>query len=181
LFLLSPRAYVNGIEIVDIAEEESELTIACLREALNVLRLTDSRRYRRLKQDLGRIAIVRAGGPDFAPEVNACLLRSRYVRDAGPGAIATSLIHEATHARLWRLGVGYAPRLRARVEKICVEEQIAFAKRLGDPFVLAQLEAKMQRPWWTPSQLHERRITALKQLGLPEWILRSLRSRVPRR
>ena len=102
----------------------------------------------------------------------ACVLRSRYVRESDPAAVAVTLVHEATHARLWRRGIRDDPCGRRRMEEICVKEQIAFAERLDNPDILNHLRGKLQRPWWTPAQLHERRITAWRHLGVPDWTLR---------
>lgn len=172
LFLLSPRAAIDGIEVIDVAEDQSKRTLVGVREALQVIQRVDPRRYARLRQDLHRIVVLKAGGPEFAPEVGACLLPSGYVRESNAAAVATTLVHEATHARLWRRGIGYGPDLRGRVERTCVKEQVAFAERLGDVHILSQLREKLQRPWWTPAQLHERRIAAWRQLGVPNWVLR---------
>jgi hypothetical protein len=172
LFLFSRRSVIDGIEVIDVAGEESERTIGSLRKALQLLETTDPGRYQRLRRDLRRIALLKAGGPEFAPEVRACVLRSRYVRESDPAGVAATLVHEAAHARLWRRGVRENSDSRPRVEEICVNEQIAFAERLGNPDMLNHLRDKLQRPWWTQAQLHERRITAWRHLGMPDWTLR---------
>lgn len=172
LFFLSPRVSLDGLEIVDVAEEDSARMLECLREALRVLERNDPRRYRRLKRDVRRIVVMKVGQPEYAAEVGACLLRSRYVREGGAAEVATTLVHEATHARLSSFGIGYGRTLRARVEAICVKEQIAFAERLGNVDILTHLRGKLQTPWWEPAQLHDRRVAALRELGVPEWALR---------
>lgn len=181
LLILSPRTALNGLEIVDVAEEETEQTIGALSEALQLIDMVDSRRYKRLERDLRRIILMRAGAPEFASEVGACMLRSRYVRENRSAVVATTLVHEATHARLWRSGIRYGPQLRGRVEAVCVGEQIAFAERLGDTEILAYLREKLQRPWWTREQLHERRLAAWRDLGLPEWAIRCFEKATPGR
>src|SRR2546427_9194317 len=40
--------------------------------------------------------------------------------------LASTLVHEATHARLDRLGFRYAAERRARIEGICFRREIAF-------------------------------------------------------
>ncbi|MFL5493649.1 MAG: hypothetical protein ACJ8DC_04605 [Gemmatimonadales bacterium] len=172
LLILSQRKKLDGIEVVDAAEEDGERTLERLRGALNVIEKGDPRRYQRLKRDLRRIVLVRAGDPEFASEIGACILRSGYVRESEPAALASTLVHEATHARLCRLGIGYGPALRARVEGICVREQIAFAERIGSVEILDHLRQKLDRPWWTRAQLQERRIVAWRNLGVPEWAVR---------
>ena len=47
-----------------------------------------------------------------------------------PELIASVIVHEATHARLRRHGIGYEEPIRARVEAACIRRQIAFTRRL---------------------------------------------------
>ena len=47
-----------------------------------------------------------------------------------PELIASVIVHEATHARLMRCGIGYEEELRARVEKVCLRRELAFAAKL---------------------------------------------------
>jgi hypothetical protein len=162
----------NGIEVIDVAEEHSDLTLERLAQALRLLQDVDRRRYERFRKNIKRIILVKAGGPEFASELNACVLRSGYLREGSPRAVATTLVHEAAHARLVRAGIGYGLSVRDRVELICVREQIAFAEKLGDEGILDHLRQKLQRPWWTPAQLRERRVEAWERLGVPRWMLR---------
>ena len=45
----------------------------------------------------------------FNHSLNACQLDERFVLDekSGPELIASVIVHEATHARLMRCGIGY--------------------------------------------------------------------------
>lgn len=49
-----------------------------------------------------------------------------------PAALATVLIHEATHARLSSAGILYTPNLRSEVESICVARELEFVLRLPE-------------------------------------------------
>jgi hypothetical protein len=172
LFSMSPRTWVDGIEVIDVAEEHSRETLEALLQVFDILARADPRRYKRLKLDMSRVALMKAGHPEFASEVGACLIRSRYVREGDPRRVATTLVHEATHARLHRLGISYGRGSRGRVEELCVKQEVLFAERLEDPQIVAQLREELRRPWWTPVELHRRRITAWRQLGVPEWAVR---------
>ena len=44
--------------------------------------------------------------------------------------IASVIVHEATHARMERCGIGYAEDQRARIETVCFRRELAFAVRL---------------------------------------------------
>lgn len=169
--LLSPRTVIDGIEVIDVAEVDGAGTLDGLRAALSVIADRDPRRFGRLRQDLRRIMLVKAGGPEYASEFDACILRSGYVREGTPAAVATTIVHEAAHARLCRAGIGYGAGIRARVEAACVKEQIAFAERLGDQDILDHLRKKLDEQWWEPSQLRARRVAALRALGVPRCIV----------
>src|SRR5690606_34490949 len=162
---LSPRYCVEGVEVIDASGGHDQLAIQRLEEALELIRDTDPRRHHRLKKDIKRFILVKAGGPEYAHEVQACVLRSAYVRNAEAAAVATTIVHEAMHARLCARRVGYGMGIRARVEEVCTREQIAFVKRLGRDDILVQLEEKLKRPWWTESELRSRRTDALRDLG----------------
>ncbi|MEM8622502.1 MAG: hypothetical protein AAGG47_03165 [Pseudomonadota bacterium] len=45
--------------------------------------------------------------------------------------LALTIVHEATHARLEARGIGYPEGQRAKVERICLRREAAFARRAG--------------------------------------------------
>lgn len=47
-----------------------------------------------------------------------------------PGGIASTLVHEATHARLYRVDVPYTWESRERTEQLCRREEYRFVQRL---------------------------------------------------
>lgn len=172
LVLISPKNVLDGIKVVDAAGERSDQTIHSLHAALQVISQTDPRRFERLRRDLRRIVLVKAGNPEFASEVGACLITSGYVRQNSPEAVATTIVHEAVHARLHRRGIGYGPTMRSRVEEVCVKEQVAFARRLRNAEIVSLLRQRLDGPLWAPAQRHEDRMAALRKLRIPEWVLR---------
>jgi hypothetical protein len=97
-----------------------------------------------------------------------------------PEQIASTIVHEATHARLRRCGIGYDEAIRARVEAICFRREIAFADSLPDG-ALSRDEAERNltlRPPsdWTNDAMRDRHRSgseeALRYLGVPEWSIR---------
>lgn len=86
------------------------------------------------------------------------------------GRIAMSLVHEAMHGRLCAWGIGYSPRLWARVEEVCVREEADFVKQLPDnDLLVAYAESKLSSVWWDDEKLHRRRLQQLAAYGWPEW------------
>jgi hypothetical protein len=121
----------------------------------------------------------------YESATRACMLDTRYVlADATPlEDIAATIVHEATHARLMKRGIGYEEGLRSRVEKVCLRRQFAFAVRLpsGGPSPEA-MEASLQ---WCDGdgnltdealrkQWREGASRALRHLRMPRWLVRFL-------
>jgi hypothetical protein len=120
---------------------------------------------------------------EFNSKLRACVLDERFVlaETTQPEEIAVVIVHEATHARLENLGIGYDDGQRDRIEAICVRRELAFAKRLpnGHPKrerVEATLDA--QAEFWSNTAFRQRdtegRAQTLRYLGTPNWIVRVL-------
>jgi hypothetical protein len=114
-------------------------------DALALIKSCDPLRYDRLVRDLDRILVrlVFHGNACFDPKLNACSLDPRFVSAEASSidVIAAAIVHEATHARLWRKGIRYEQGIRHRVEAICFRRELAFANKLPHPQV-AQEGAK---------------------------------------
>ena len=84
---------------------------AAWKTALGLIKTYDRIRYDRLLRDLDRIFIrvLPSSIASFNHSLNACQLDERFVLDekSGPELIASVIVHEATHARLMRCGIGY--------------------------------------------------------------------------
>jgi hypothetical protein len=92
-------------------------------------------------------------------------------------------VHEGTHAWLDRLGFGYEPARRARIEAICFRAEIAFARRLADPEDVidrAQRQLTHDPSYWTDGAFRRRTLGDLTTLGLPRWLV-ALLDRLTRR
>jgi len=137
-------------------------------------------------QDLERVWVTPLPGPVgcFDHSLGACELDPRFVlaETTSPEMIAATIVHEATHARLHRRGIGYEEDLRGRVEAVCVRRQLAFAARLPNgEQVREQAERDLEwystRGLWTNQALIERRrsgeIELLRYLGFPDWLIRA--------
>jgi hypothetical protein len=98
--------------------------------------------------------------------------------------IASTIVHEATHARLERYGIGYKEEQRAKIEAICFRRELAFAVRVPDSAELQQGIARCLE-WYpaNPDQFSDARfqerhraggIEALRYLGTPDWLIRAI-------
>ena len=103
--------------------------------------------------------------------------------------IASTIVHEATHARLERYGIEYEEPRRVKIEAICCRRELAFAVRLPGSAELQQDIARCLEWYQTnPEQFRDARfqeahtvggIEALRYLGTPDWIIRAISVSMP--
>ena len=103
-------------------------------------------------------------------------LRHDYVVSLSTSAaeIASTLVHEGTHARLVACGFDYAPERRARIEAICARSEIAFARQLPDSEDLiegAEWRLALDPSEWSYRVLQQRQLQELAELGVPPWLI----------
>jgi hypothetical protein len=121
----------------------------------------------------------------FNESLNARELDTRFVlaETSFLEIIASTIVHEATHSRLMRCGIGYDEELRARVEAVCLRSELAFAAKLpnGEQVrdrVERTLELCASHGHWTNAAFDERyvegSIEALRHLGVPDWLPRTV-------
>jgi hypothetical protein len=68
-----------------------------------------------------------------------------------------TLVHEATHARLWKNGIGYPVSARGRIEQLCVRAEVRLARQLPDAEELESFVVdKLKNEWWTESAVAAR-------------------------
>jgi hypothetical protein len=158
--------------------------------ALALIGRYDPVRYKRILQDIERVwvGIIPGAVGQLNRPLNACMLDKRFVvaETARPELIASTIVHEATHARLMHCGIGYEEPIRARVEAVCFKREIAFAAKLPNgEEVRKQAERRLAyygSEYWTNSSHKARYGTdaaeALRYTGAPEWLIRPILSTV---
>jgi hypothetical protein len=164
---------------------EADAVLRRVEGALRLIKTHDRLRYERLVRDLERVRVwvLPGGSGSFDKALRSCELDSRYVlaETSSVEMIASTIVHEATHARLMRCGIGYETELRARVEAACVRRQLAFAAKLpnGDQvrdFAERSLELCAADGYWTDTALEHRYVEggleAMRHLGVPDWLVR---------
>jgi hypothetical protein len=144
--------------------------------------------YARINRELRRVWVHVLSYPlgEYNSSLKACMLDERYVADPNTRTeqIASTIVHEATHARLDRYGIAYEEGRRARIEAICFRRESAFAARLPDG---AQLLEEITRylDWYAenPEQFHDGHletnraigeVEAMRHVGMPEWAIRTV-------
>ena len=191
--VLSKRRVVLGIRVyafIDI--EQRDEVILRVQQALECLAHFNEAPLRRARNDL-RLIWVRhlpeALG-QYDAGLRACELDSKHVLDPESTAesLASTIVHEATHARIRSCGIRSTDLSRARIERACRKAQLAFAVRLpnADP-VIAQVTPWDNVPdeYWDSSAIVRRagkeHLKALKELEAPRWFVKALRRLVARR
>ena len=111
------RRAVDGIEIVCWNELEFDRVAA----ALDLIRKSDPLRYTRLHRDIVRVVVHALPGnrAQYAANRQAVEIDTRYVRSdtVAIADLASVIVHEATHARLENLGIGYEEQRRPRIRR----------------------------------------------------------------
>jgi len=105
-------------------------------EALDLIRSSDERRYRRIVR-VSRIIVSRPL-PFLAQyqSFKTCVIDYPYLAQKYPARkqrialLCCILIHEATHGELERKGFGYTRATFLRHERLCCLEEMRFAKRI---------------------------------------------------
>jgi hypothetical protein len=183
---LSTCRYVDGLW-VGTNEGKPEPILRRVEAALTLIKAYDRPRYGHVLRDLDRVwvRVIADGLACYNAATNTCELDTRFVlaEASTPEVIAAAIVHEATHARLMRCGIGYEEGLRARVEVVCFRREIAFAARLpngGEARERAErsLEFYSADELWTDAAFAERHLdgalAALRHLGAPEWLVRTV-------
>ncbi|QHO73138.1 hypothetical protein ACH79_11280 [Bradyrhizobium sp. CCBAU 051011] len=148
--------------------------------------------YARITRELERVwlHLLPHGLGAYNHSLRACVLDERYVADPATTVeqIASTIVHEATHARLERCGIEYEEQRRARIEAICFRRELAFAVRLPDSAELQEGIARCLEWYANPEHFSDAHfqeahaagaIEALRHLGSPGWFVKAFSLALP--
>lgn len=165
LLLLAPRTRVCDFDVVNAVGGAIDAPLASLQAALALIRDRAPGRFARLARDVSRFVIIGAGGPEYWPYADGIALTPAVLTGLSVEEVSLVLIHEATHAHIWRFGIRYWPSVRERIERACVRAEVGFAERLPKPEEwVAYVQSKLANPWWTTERIRVRRADARSQL-----------------
>jgi hypothetical protein len=183
---LSRGRRIDGLWVGCFFVERFSDAFARIEESLRLIKQYDPLRYDRLLRDVARVWVTLLPGAlgQFRQAYKLCALDERFVLadTTRPEQIAATIVHEATHARLMRCGIGYEAELRARVEAICFRRELAFAARLPNGEQVG-VEAKSRligftSDYWTNEGFRDREdrgaADALRFLGTPDFLIRAV-------
>ena len=196
LFWLEERRPANrtvyGIRICVASKDKDDVVrdylASRVEAALDLIGRFDSVQFLHVCKYLNRILVMRHfPRAEYFHLSRTCVLDEFYVADIDVplALISATIIHEATHARLHQVGIGYPEEQRRRIERLCRRAEIAFGKKVpaGDE-VVERAEKALQfleddDAWWTEESMNrsffEGRLRLTEELGAPQWVIRSLK------
>lgn len=181
---LSTGRQVDGIWIGSWRTPED---LTRIERALLLVKQHNPLHYSRIINDLDRVWIflLSHGRAEYNHSLKACVLDERYVTNSATSVeqIASTIVHEATHARLERCRIAYNEDQRARIEAVCFRRELAFAVRLPDSAQLQEDRARdlnwyqANPDYFCDAQFLERdsngEIETLRHIGTPDWLIRA--------
>lgn len=172
VFLRLHRRYrVGGMTVIlSDTSAAGDLSLQRIGSALDTLRSLDPARAARVGRWVKHV-IVWPGHYTAYDKWGGIHLASRHLA-APPVILASALVHEATHLRIAKRGIPYDPARRARIEKLCVQEQAAFLRKapIDGPRWADQVEQGLNEPWWTEADREARVHRSLQEAQLPDWL-----------
>lgn len=129
---------IRGIPVIVINTRPDIATVDVLRRLDRVLELigrATPHYYRHLRRDFALIRVQRyACRGAYFPDEQACMVELTFAVNPqfSDAQVAASVIHEAMHARLHRLGFPLEMTDRARQERFCRRAEIEFGMVVPD-------------------------------------------------
>jgi len=131
------------------------------------------------------VQLIPNAAAHYERSLNACVIDERYVLEETMTLekIASTIVHEATHARLEGWGIQYDDeKRRARIEAICLRRELNFLAKLPDSEPL-QEEVARTLEWLVSNQdylsdasFRDRKdqgeVETLRYLNAPNWLMR---------
>ncbi|MEH2507512.1 hypothetical protein V1290_006323 [Bradyrhizobium sp. AZCC 1578] len=167
-------------------EDEPYPGLRRVEDALQLIKRHDPLNYLRVTRNLDRIWVhlIPSAEAHYERTLNACILDERYLlkEEMTLDRIASTIVHEATHARLERWGIIYEEESRYRIEAICLRRELNCLAKLPDSGPL-QEEIARTLEWCATDQDYlsdasfrdrddQGQVETLRYLKAPDWIVR---------
>lgn len=166
---------LDGAQALDLGVVSPGPAIKSLADGLAVLRNTGLF-HRRVQRACRRYVLFDEAAPEFWPLADAIVLGKSELAESNNGQVALVLVHEATHARLARLGLSARRFGVDRIEQACVRrERRAAADFPNGPQWVAFVDAKAGSRWWSSDEAAlriERQLAGAKPSRLRRWLAR---------
>jgi hypothetical protein len=181
-FRNSERREILGVPVgVPSDLRNTDAAFAKITSAFDLLHAHGTRSFDDMQRHTNGVFVWATAGArgEWHPRARLVVLEETYVCHEGTSAreIASTLVHESTHARLDAKGFAYSGERRARIENVCFRRQLAFARRLAEPGELVgQAERQLRRPPsdFTSEAWRQRSVAKLISLGVPKWLAHAI-------
>jgi hypothetical protein len=180
---ISPKHLSHGLPVWTPLSTRAERSLIYerLNEALKILREYAPARYERVLRSLNGVLFwgtdaIRAS---YDPANGVCRLAESFTLAPGKTAtaIACTIVHEATHAWLFKRGIQYDEPIRHRVELVCIRASLLAARRLPDAEAEVERcrgQLSIEPEHFSNEKFTQRSVDHLRQLGCPEWVIRAV-------
>jgi hypothetical protein len=185
LWLISERTIAHDY-LVGYATDEASLAVAQARleAALNLLAATRPRWLRRMRGYVSRIQVrsIITSVAVWHVESEQVDFDQAYLGrpDLPIAHIASTLVHEFTHARIDAAGVPYTAANRIRVERACIAQEIGFVQSLPEDAAQRKLldglvqQSAQAHEVWSDAANDRRWRQAAQTVGIPPWLFAGL-------
>ena len=181
---LSTGRKIDGLW-VGTTESEPHPALRRVEEALQLVKRHDTLNYSRIIRNLDRIWVhlIPGSGAHYERSLNACVIDERYALGESMTIerIASTIVHETTHASLEGWGIIYVEERRTRIEAICLRRELYFLARLPDSESLREEIVRTlewlttSRDYYSDASFQDREdrgnVKTLRYLGAPRWLI----------
>jgi hypothetical protein len=166
-----------GLTIIDLThDQQASRLFGSVEAAIGTVREADPRRFERICRDVKRVGVMRSFGSagEYWPQYEAIALDVQHLEESATVPVSLTIVHEATHARITRWGVGKSVS-RERTERACLKQEIVFARKLpGSEPLIEGVVRKLNSKYWEEQDDVRRFAQRLERSGTPAWLRRFL-------
>lgn len=182
----SSKRRINGVSVALLLPDADAWRAVepKLSRALDLIARHAPVRFKRLLADVDGIWVFGDVGPlgVWQFRLRAIRIRMTYCLDPSvtPAQLACTIVHEATHAFLWRLGFRYPEAQRAQIERICVRSERVFLQRVPGEEALLEWKRSLPDPAgenYTQEAFQRSARRQLREMDTPRWAMYLLGAR----
>ena len=136
-------------QVLDVGKEPAQPALDALESGFELLAHFNPQALRRVEKACARYVLFDRGQPEYWTLPRVIFLGKEELTSWNNGAIALTLIHEATHARLEAWGLTPARFGHDRIEKACIRRERAVAATFPNSEQwIDWVDAKAATRWW---------------------------------
>lgn len=172
------REQVQGFgffQFVDYDDDRTKLVIAKLDACLRTFLQHDPSTYRRLRRSVRSFVITPLSGAGYLHTARACFISDRWAGEfLTVDELCCVIAHEAMHARIYDMGIGFFGPNKGRIERICRKAEDLYLQRRfrEQPEQLQAVRRTGSTESWTDAEFRARATRKLREAGAPGWLQR---------